>query len=410
MSTTFAYRGLDNGGKPVRGELTAEDLSGAMALLKARAIFPTLVEAAGAPPVTPVADGPRLADLFSGRNLATDVTIFTRQLANLVAGGVPLMSSFAALSAHTENPRLRVMLEQMQRDVQGGKTLGDALSLHPAAFPTLYVSMVRAGEASGQLASVLNWLADYQEKEYSRRVQIRGALTYPALLAIAGSLAIFLLIVLVVPKFSVMFTEFNQVLPLPTVVLLNTAGFLGHWGWAVLLSIVLISMLFSRYARTTNGRLRVDHWRLKVPIFSKLLIRSAMSRFARTTATLLHGGVPLLDALTVVRDVLGNEVLAQATDRAHEGMREGERFGERLQQTGVFPTFLTHMIGIGEETGDLQSMLLTVANTYDIEVDSTLKSLVSLIEPLIIVTIGGIMGFVVFAMLLPIFSINLLGS
>ena len=199
-------------------------------------------------------------------------------------------------------------------------------------------------------------------------------------------------------------------LPLPTVVLLSTAGFLGHWGWAVLLGGIIIGILLSRYARTPAGRLRVDHWRLKVPFFSKLLMRAAMSRFARTTATLLHGGVPLLDALTVVRDVLGNEVLAQATDRAHEGMREGERFAERLRQTGVFPNFLTHMIGIGEETGDLQSMLLTVANTYDIEVESTLKSLVSLIEPIIIVTIGGIMGFVIFAMLLPIFSINLLGS
>jgi len=396
----------------VRGELSAEDLQSAIALLKTRAIFPTQVAPAGATakPAAAAAPAASTGSLFGNKNFTTDVTIFTRQLANLVAGGVPLMAGFAALSAHTENPRLRVMLEQMQQDVHGGKTLWEALAVHPQAFPPLYVSMVKAGESSGQLAAVLNWLADYQEKEQARRMQIRSALAYPMLLACFGALAVFLLVVLVVPKFSTMFTEFNQTLPLPTVVLLNTSDFLGHWAWAVVIGIFLLVVGFRRYARTPSGKLRVDRWRLRMPIFSKLLVRSAMSRFARTTATLLKGGVPLLDALGVVRDVLDNEVLALATDHAREGMREGERFAERLQATGVFPSFLTHMIGIGEETGDLQSMLLTVASTYDIEVESSLKSMVSLIEPLIIITVGGIIGFIIFSMLLPIFQINLMGS
>ena len=409
MPTTFAYRGLDNAGKAVRGELTAEDRQSAMALLKTRAIFPTEVAPAAEHAQSAATEAPTSGSMF-GRNLTGNVTIFTRQLANLVAGGVPLMSSFAALSAHTENPRLREILEQMQQDVHGGKTLWESMSAHTGAFPQLYVSMVKAGEASGQLAAVLNWLADYQEKEQARRTQIRGALAYPMLLASAGTVAIILLLVLVVPKFSAMFIEFHQALPLPTIILLAVAGFLGHWGWALVLGIVLVVVAFSRYARTPLGKVRVDGWRLRMPVFSKLLIRSAMSRFARTTATLLQGGVPLLDALAVVRDVLDNEVLAVATDRAREGMREGERFADRLRQTGVFPTFLTHMIGIGEETGDLQSMLLTVASTYDIEVESTLKAMVSLVEPLIIITIGGIMGFIMFSMLLPIFQINVMGG
>lgn len=410
MPTTYTYRGLDDAGKPVHGELIADDAQSATALLKTRAIFPTEVsQATERASAAPASGGGMLDGLFN-RNLTADVSILTRQLANLVAGGVPLMASFAALSSHTENPRLRAILENMQQEVHGGKTLWEALAMHPAAFPSLYVSMVKAGEASGQLAPVLTWLADYQEKEQARRTQIRGALAYPMLLAIAGTLAIFLLIVLVVPKFSVMFAEFNQALPLPTVVLLGTANFLGHWGWTLLAGALLISVVFSRYAKTPSGKVHVDGLRLRVPLFGKLLLRSAMSRFARTTATLLHGGVPLLDALTVVRDVLGNEVMALATDRAREGMREGERFADRLQQTGVFPSFLTHMIGIGEETGDLQSMLLTVASTYDLEVDSTLKSMVSLIEPLIIITIGGVMGFIIFSMLMPIFQINLMGG
>ena len=409
MPTTFTYRGLDNSGKSVRGVLSAEDRQSAMALLKTREIFPTEVAAAaqGAVPTASTVAGQSKPGMFAGRNLTGDVTIFTRQLSTLVAGGVPLMSSFEALTAHTENPRLRTILEQMQQDVKSGKTLWEALEGHPGAFSALYVSMVKAGEASGQLASVLSWLAEYQEKEQARRSQIRGALAYPILLAVAGTLAITLLIMFVVPKFSAMFTEFNQVLPLPTVVLLSISSFIGHWGWTIVLGGILLAVLFSRYAKTPVGRLQVDGWRLRVPLFSKLLVRSAMSRFARTTATLMQGGVPLLSALAVVRDVMGNEVLALATDRAREGMREGERFADRLQQTGVFPPFLTHMIGIGEETGDLHSMLLTVANTYDIEVDSTLKGMVSLIEPLIIIIIGGMIGFIVFSMLLPIFSINL---
>jgi general secretion pathway protein F len=407
MSTTFTYRGLDDAGASVRGELIADDAQSAIAVLKTRAIYPTEVKpAAGRAPAAAAGGG----SLFGNRNMTADLSVFTRQLANLAAGGVPLMSAFAALSAHTENPRLRTVLEAMQRDVHGGKALWEAMAAHPVAFPPLYVNMVKAGEASGQLASVLDWLADYQEKEQSRRMQIRGALAYPTLLTIAGTLAIFLLITFVVPKFAAMFVEFDQALPLPTVILLGAAGFLAHWWWAGVLGVIVTIVTFRQYARTPSGKLKVDGWRLRVPILGKLTMRAAMSRFARTTATLLRGGVPLLDALAVVRDVLDNEVLARATDHAREGMREGERFGERLQQTKVFPRLLTHMIGIGEETGDLQSMLLTVANSYDIEVETTLKGLVSLLEPIIIITIGGVMGFVILSMLLPIFQINLLGG
>jgi len=403
MTTTFTYRGIDNAGKPVHGELVADDAHNATALLKARAIFPTIV-APRAAAATSVAAG------SGGRAKVGDLAILTRQLANLVAGGIPLMSAFAALTTHTESARLRVVLEAMQRDVHGGMTLWEALAAHPAVFPSLYVNMVKAGEASGQLAPVLTWLAEYQEKEQARQMQIRGALAYPTLLLIAGALAIILLITLVVPKFSTMFTEFGQALPLPTVILLGSAHFLVQWGWAFLVGAVLLIIGVRQYAKTPTGHVRVDGWRLRLPLFGKILLKSAMSRFARTTATLLNGGVPLLEALAVVRDVLDNELLAQATDRARDGMREGERLSARLQQTGVFPPFITHMIGIGEETGDLKSMLGTVASTYDIEVDTTLKGLISVLEPVIIISVGGIMGFIILSMLLPIFQIDVMGS
>ncbi|HEX2949489.1 MAG TPA: type II secretion system F family protein [Armatimonadota bacterium] len=410
MAITFNYRGLDSLGKQVRGEITAEDAQGATTLLRSRSIFPTEVTPAKTREDSPASSGKSIFSFMTGRNSAADVAILTRQLANLVSGGVPMMSAFAALTAHTENLHLRAVLETMQDEVRGGKALWEALAPHGDVFPPLYVNMVKAGEASGQLAAVLSWLADYQEKEQARRMQIRGAMAYPILLLCAGFIAIILLITLVVPKFSAMFSEFGQALPLPTQILLSTSHFMAKWGWTVIVGIALIVTGLRRYARTPAGKLRVDAWRLHIPLMGKLTIKSAMSRFARTTSTLMQGGVPLLDALSVVRDVLGNEVLAQATDNARDGMREGERFADRLQQTGVFPPFLTQMIGIGEETGDLRNMLTTVASTYDIEVDSTLKGLVSMLEPLIIITIGGLMGFIIMSMLLPIFQIDLLGG
>lgn len=407
MPTTFSYRGLDQQGRHSHGQVTADDLPHAIAQLKARQLFPTAL--------TPARDGARsevggVRTGFFNRPPTEAVAMFTRQLSNLVGGGVPLMSAFSALTGHTEHPQLRQALDNMQQSVRGGQALWEAMNAQSGIFTPLYINMVKAGEASGQLAAVLTWLADFQEHDQARRLQIRSAMTYPILLLVAGTLAITVLLVVVVPKFTGMYAEFGQALPLPTVILLKTTGLISHWGWILLLAIVLLVVGLKRYASTPRGRLVVDGWRLHLPLLGKVTVKAAMSRFARTTATLLHGGVPLLEALVVVRDVLDNEVLAQATDTARAGMREGERFADRLQQTGVFPPFLTHMIGIGEETGDLRNMLQTVASSYDIEVETTIKSLVSLIEPLIIMVIGGIMGFIILSMLLPVFQINLLGG
>ena len=251
MPVEFLYKGMDNAGKPVRGAVAAEDTQSAIALLKSRAIFPTEVTAQqDTASAAAIPAGSSILEAITGRGIAADVSVFTRQLASLVTGDVPLMSAFAALTAHTENPRLRAVLDRLQQDVHTGKALHEAMAAHPSAFSPLYCNMVRAGESSGQLASVLNWLADYLEKEQSRRLQIRGALTYPALLAGFGAVAVTLLITLVVPKFAVMFEEFHQAMPPPTVILLASARFLSHWGWAILIGIVALAIIFSRFART----------------------------------------------------------------------------------------------------------------------------------------------------------------
>ncbi len=402
----FTYKGLDNGGRSVAGRVTADDEKTAILQIKGLGLFPVDVRAVGD---SQSAASETRAEAFKvgGGINSRDLTVFSRQLANLVAGGLPLMRTFAALTEHTESTRLRAVMQRMQQDVQSGKALWEALSSHPRIFPPLYVSMVKAGEASGQLSDVLLWLADYQEKEQTQKLQIRSALAYPVLLITVGLSSVFLLVTFVVPRFVTIFEEFNQALPLPTIIMLGVSAFLTHWWWLIIGSVVGLVVGMKEYGRSTNGRLHVDRWKLKMPLFGKLILKSAVSRFARTTATLLKGGVPLLDSMVVVREVAGNEVLARGADQVREGMREGESFATRLKDTGVFPPLLTHMVGVGEETGDLQGTLLTVANSYDVEVDASLKSLVSLLEPLIIITVGSMIAFIIMAMLLPVFQLNL---
>lgn len=402
----FTYKGLDNGGRPVAGQIIADDERTAVLQIKGMGLFPLDVRAARDGQSDASATRPEGFKLGGGIN-SSDLTVFSRQLANLVAGGLPLMRTFAALTEHTENARLRAVMQRMQQDVQSGKALWEALNSHPRIFPTLYVSMVKAGEASGQLSDVLQWLADYQEKEQTRKVQIRSALAYPTLLVTVGIASVFLLVTFVVPRFVTVFEEFDQALPMPTVIMLGVSAFLTRWWWLIIGALVAIVVGIKEFARTPTGRLHVDRWKLKMPLFGKLALKTSVSRFARTTATLLKGGVPLLDSMVVVREVAGNEVLAQGADRVREGMREGESFAARLKDAGVFPPLLTHMVGVGEETGDLQGTLLTVANSYDVEVDASLKSIVSLLEPLIIITVGSMIAFIIMAMLLPVFQLNL---
>jgi len=403
----YTYTGLDKLGKKVAGQITADDGAIAIARVKALGVFPTDVKVAmeGTAAKKPVS----VASLSRGIPSA-DLTIFSRQLANLVKGGLPLMRTFSALTEHTENPRFKAVLERMQQEIKGGKALWESLEAYPAIFPPLYVSMVKAGESSGQISSVLNWLADYLEKEQSRRNQIRGALAYPALLLGVGTLTIVGLMIFVVPRFITMFSDFNQALPLPTVILVGISGIFVHWWWALGLGIGGIYSGMKFYGRTPSGKLKFDQYRLHMPLFGKLNLKSSVSRFARTTATLLQGGVTLFDSMSIVREVVGNEVLARGTDQIQEGLREGESFAARLKQTGVFPPLLTHMVGVGEEIGDLQGVLLTVSDAYDVEVESSLKSLVSLLEPVIIVILGSVIAFVILAMLLPVFEINLMGQ
>lgn len=403
----YTYTGLDKSGKQIRGEIGADDGHSALLRVKALGIYPTDIKIsreASAAHSNHVKNGNT-----SGKVRNSDLTIFSRQLANLVKGGLPLMRIFNALSEHTENASFRTVLDKIQEEIKGGKALWEALNEYPKVFPPLYVSMVKAGEASGQLSSVLNWLAGYLETEQLRRNQIRSALAYPALLTVVGALTIIALVIFIVPRFVSMFQEFEQALPMPTMVLIGLSNILLHWWWAILATVLACVFIGKSYVKTSKGRYAYDALNLRLPLIGKLNMKSTVSRFARTTAILMQGGVTLFDSMNIVRDVVGNEVYARGVDQVREGMREGHSFSSHLKESGVFPPLLTHMAAVGEETGDLQGVLMTVADTYDVEVETTLKSVVALLEPIIIVVIGAGIAFIILAMLLPVFQINMMG-
>lgn len=337
-----------------------------------------------------------------------DLTVMTRQLASLVGGGLTLMQAIDALIEHTENERLATALRQVREELRGGGTFAEALAKHPRLFSPLYISIVRAGEVSGELPRVLNWLADYMEREQTRRTQIRSALAYPILLSIVMVAALSFLLIFLVPRYAALFAEMGQSLPLPTQILLAVSGFLTRWWWAVALGVVAIVYAYRLVRRTPRGRLVTDAWKLRLPVFGRLHLKSAVGRMARALSVLLMGGVPVLEALVVVRDVVGNEVLAQALDEVRQRVREGERLADHLRRSGVFPPLLTRLAAVGEETGSLSQALTTVADTLDLEVDSSLKALVALLEPALILSLGIVVGFVVISLLMAVFQLNAL--
>jgi len=255
---------------------------------------------------------------------------------------------------------------------------------------------------------VLNWLADYMEREQNRRTQIRSALAYPILLTLVMIAALTFLLVFLVPRYAALFAEMGQSLPLPTQILLAVSGFIVKWWWAIVGLIAALIYAYRLVRRTPKGRLVTDAWKLRLPLFGKLHLKAAIGRLSRALSVLLMGGVPVLEALEVARDVVGNEVLARALDEVRQRVREGERVADHLRRVGVFPPLFTRLVAVGEEAGNLPQSLTTVADTLDLEVDSSLKALVSLLEPALILMLGLVVGFVIISLLMAVFQLNTL--
>lgn len=395
----FSYHGFDSSGSRVNGTIEASGRKNAMGQLRDRGIFPT--------DVTEQSSKSGAKDrfrLFSRQITMIDLATMTRQMATLLAAGVPLDETLATAGEQQENLHLKQATERARDLVMQGDGLASALASQGKYFPELYINMVAVGETGGDLDKVLEQLAEYYEDAARISAKIKSAMTYPILMAIIGVSVLFFLVIFVLPKVTRMLEDLDRSLPWPTALLINGSNLLADWWWLFLILVVGASFAWRRYVNTEKGRLFYDNLRLRLPLFGKLYQQLATARFARTLGTLVQAGVPLPKGLEIARGLLGNRVLQNAIDNTIIAVREGESLADPIQRSGLFPPLLTRLAAVGEKSGTLDAMLLRAATTYEQQSELTIGSMLSLLEPLMILFMGGTVGYIVVAILLPIFE------
>jgi general secretion pathway protein F len=343
---------------------------------------------------------------FLRRPSTSDVAIMTRQLATLVRAGVPLVDSVAALTDQVEKEQLVRVLTSLRENLNEGTSFAKSLAQHPTVFPPLYINMVAAGEASGTLETVLERLADFLESQSRLKGKVSAALAYPILMVFIGGILVGVLMVAVVPKVTSIFDSLGKALPWYTQLLIFVSNTLAGFWWLILGVLALGIYLFRRWKKTPEGRLRWDTIRLKMPVFGRLNLLVAVARFSRTLATLLASGVQLLQAMEIGKNVLENARLELVVSEAIGSIREGESISVPLKRSGQFPPMMTHMIAVGEKSGQLEPMLENVSRSYEADVETRVVALTSLLEPLVIVCLGGAVGFVAMSILMPLLQMN----
>lgn len=401
----FEFRGVEvASGKSVKGFRDAENPKGLRALLRREGILLTQATEES----VRVAREKKNVDLFAvfKRPSASDIAVMTRQLATLVRAGVPLVDSIQALTEQVENEQLVRILTSVRESLNEGTSFAKSLEAHPRVFQSLYVNMVAAGEASGTLEAVLERLADFMEGQARLRGKVAGALAYPLLMAVIGTGLVAFLMVAVVPKVTSVFDSLGQALPWYTALLITVSNVVSGYWWLIIGGIGLAIYLFRRWKRTPAGKMKWDTFRLRAPLFGRLTLLVAVARFARTLSTLLSSGVQLLPAMEIGRHVLENAKLETVIGEAIGSIRGGESIAEPLKRSKAFPPMVTHMIAVGEKTGQLESMLENVSRSYEADVETRVTALTSLLEPIMIVLLGGMVGFIAMAILMPLIQMN----
>ncbi len=400
----FAWKGINATGKSVKGVKDADNPKQLRSILKRDGVLVTevLEQAEAAKKRAKDIDFKR----YFNRVSTQDIALVTQQLAVLLRSGIPLVEALTAMIDQLEHEELRAAFTDTRDKVNEGTSFNDALKNHPKFFPKLYVNMVAAGEASGNLEAVLQRLADFLESQAKLKAKVTAALAYPAFMAVASLLIIGVMMTVVVPKVTAIFQSFDQALPWYTELLIGTSHFVGNFWWLIIALTVGGIYGFRRWKATEEGRKKWDKFVLKIPLFGKLLLMVAVSRFARTLATLLSSGVPVLQAMEITRNIIGNTELMRVIEDARTSVREGEGLAKPLKASKVFPPIVTHMIAIGERSGQLEEMLEHVARAYDQQVDVRVQAITSLIEPVIILVMGGTSGFIAFSILMPLLQMN----
>jgi general secretion pathway protein F len=415
----FSYKGFDTKGKAVTGVKDADSLKTLRATLRRDGVLLTeakeaairAVQTAGAAAglgilalINPVAAAQAWRERATADRM--QVAVITRQMATLLRAGVPLAESLAALVEQVEQPGFKRVLADVRGQVNEGSSLGDALARHPKVFEDLFVNMVRAGEASGNLDAVLFRLAEFLEAQNRLRGKVTSALFYPIVMIVLGAGILGILMVSVVPKVTAIYADTGKALPWNTQLLIGLSSLISDWWFLVIPAIFGMVIGFRAWKSSPTGRARWDRFWLKVPVMGNLARKVAIARFAKTLATMLASGVPLLRALDIVKSILGNTVLMKVVEDAKESIKEGESIAAPLKRSGQFPPIVTHMIAVGERSGQLEQMLENVASAYEVEVDLAIGRLTTLLEPMMILMMGGSVGFVLFSVLTPIMEMN----
>lgn len=395
---TYSYKARDNTGKAVRG--TMEAASKEELIDKLRKMGYMTTEATEALP------GIKIESFFDKLRpiSAEDMIMFYVQLSNMINAGIPILATLDTLSKQTENKRLKEAVGSVSRSVEAGESLSRALAGHPCVFTKLFVNMAKAGEASGKLDTVAARYAEYFEHQTDLQQKIKSALFYPIILLIAGVAVTLFIVTFVIPQFAQIFLKAGVTLPLPTLILFKLGIGIKCFWYLGILSVVAVWLGIKFYIKTEKGRLNLDRFKLKMPIVGSLYRKAAISGFARTLATLAASGVPILESLDITKEVAGNEVLGRVIGNARSAVEKGEKISEPLKISEEFPPDAVQMISVGEETGDLGGMLNKVADFYDISIGYVIKKLTTILEPLFLVIMGCMVGFIMASMLLPMFD------
>jgi type IV pilus assembly protein PilC len=399
---TFAYKVKDAGGNVTSGVIDAAKEQEAIQKLKQQKFTVLEIASQGGGLMATIQEKLLGKPEVSQR----DLVLFSRQLSTLVSAGVPIVQSLTILEDQQENPTFKSILGEVRLDIEAGLSISDALKKHPDAFPEIYTAMIKAGELGGILDTILERLSGFLESAEALRAKVKSAMMYPAIvLTICGVVTVFLL-TFVIPTFGAIFESFGKELPLPTQMLLDLSRVMKRFWYVLVGTPVLAYKGFNAFYKTPGGHKFVDTQVLKAPVFGILLKKVAVAKFTRTLGTLIKSGVPIMQGLETVAATAGNKVIEEVVLGARESIREGGRLADPLKKSGVFPNMVTQMIGVGEETGALDQMLTKIADFYDQEVDTAVKGLTSMIEPIVIVVMGVVIGTIVIAMFLPMFGMG----
>jgi type IV pilus assembly protein PilC len=402
----YKYEALDKGGKHFKGTISAPNEDVIIEKLRGMGYYPIKVEMQ-----KKKASEMDLFALPGLRSLAhriklKHIVVFTRQLATLIDAGLPILRSLFILQEQVESVIFKEKIKQMSDDIEGGASLSEALSKHPKVFDKLYVNMVRAGEIGGVLEAILNKIAEFLEKRQALRGKVRSAMMYPITVLVLATVIVSFILLKILPKFQEIFQSLGAAeLPGITQMLVDASWILAHRGNFVLAGIIILVVIYKQLIKRSGFRYFMHKMQLKLPVFGDLFLKLAIVRFAGTLATLITSGVPILQALDIVRESSGNEVVSRTMMKVYQSVKDGETIHEPLKESKVFPPLVYHMVAVGEETGAIDHMLQKVAEAYEREIDDTVNALASILEPLMIVVLGVLVGFIVVALYMPLFTI-----